>query len=178
MDERLKVDITQSAWLNALPLFLGGLGSFFCGQSSRYVANKLGGLDKQRRLMSITGFIGASALIFTATQMKSAVPAMLAIGFASFCNDLAMPPSWGAAMDLGGRYAGTLAGAMNMIGNLGGAVAASAIPYLLKYTNNNWNVPMYVAAGVYLTGAFLWMGLDPVTPLDLGQDDHLEHQHA
>ena len=177
MDEHLKVDITRSAWLNILPLFLGGLGSFACGQSSRWVAHKLGGLDKQRRLMSITGFFGASILIFTATQLHSAVPAMLAIGFASFCNDLAMPPSWGAAMDLGGKYAGTLSGAMNMIGNLGGAVAASAIPWILRYTNNNWNVPMYVAAAVYLTGAFLWMALDPVTPLDLDHNEP-EHQHA
>jgi ACS family glucarate transporter-like MFS transporter len=177
MDEKLKVDITQSAWLNILPLFLGGLGSLVCGQSSRLIAHKLGGIDKQRRLMSIIGFFGASALIFTATQMHSAVPAMLAIGFASFCNDLAMPPSWGAAMDLGGKFAGTLAGAMNMVGNLGGAVAATVIPLILRATNNNWDVPFYVAACVYLTGAFLWMGLDPVTPLDLGQND-LEHQHA
>ncbi len=170
MDERLKVNITESAWLNVLPLFLGGLGSFLCGQSSRFVAHKLGGLDKQRRLMSITGFFGASILIFTATRMHSAVPAMLAIGFASFCNDLAMPPSWGAAMDLGGKFAGTLAGAMNMIGNLGGSLAAIVIPLILKYTDNNWNVPFYVASAVYLTGAFLWMGLDPLTPLDLGPD--------
>ena len=177
MDERLHVNITQSAWLNALPLFLGGIGSFFCGQSTRFVAKKLGGLGKQRRLMSITGFCGASVLIFTATQMHSAVPAMLAIGFASFCNDLAMPPSWGAAMDLGGKFAGTLAGAMNMIGNLGGATAAFVIPYILQFTGNNWNMPLYLAAAVYLTGAFLWMGLDPVTPLDLGQND-VEPHHA
>jgi len=177
MDERLKVNIKESAILNILPLFLGGLGSFVCGQSSRWLAVKLGGLDKQRRLMSVTGFLGASILIFVATLMHSAWPAMLAIGFASFCNDLAMPPSWGTAMDLGGRYAGTLAGAMNMIGNLGGSLAALVIPIILQYTNNNWNVPFYVASAVYLTGAFLSMGLDPVTPLDLGQNDP-EAEHA
>jgi ACS family glucarate transporter-like MFS transporter len=176
MDERLKVDITRSAWLNILPLFLGGLGSLVCGQSSRLVAHKLGGLDKQRRLMSIVGFFGASILIFTASQLHSAMAVMLAMGFASFCNDLAMPPSWGAAMDLGGRYAGTLSGAMNMIGNLGGAVSASLIPWLLKLTNNDWNVALYVNAAVYLIGAFVWMALDPVTPLDLGQPK--EPQHA
>ena len=70
-------------------------------------------------------------------------------------------------MDLGGRYAGTLAGAMNMTGNLGGSLAPIVIAQILKYTNNNWDVPLYLAAVVYLTGAFLWMALDPVTPLDL-----------
>jgi len=167
MDERLHIKLSQSGWLNILPLFLGGLGSFLCGITSKWMARKLGGLDKQRRTMSICGFVGAAILIFTATLMHSPVPAMLAIGFASFCNDLAMPPSWGAAMDLGGRYAGTLAGAMNMTGNLGGSLAPIVIAQILKYTNNNWDVPLYLAAVVYLTGAFLWMALDPVTPLNL-----------
>jgi ACS family glucarate transporter-like MFS transporter len=177
MDEHLKVKLAQSVWLNALPLFLGGLGSFFCGQSSAYVARKLGGLGKQRRLMSTIGFIGASILIFVATQLNSPIPVMLSIGFASFCNDLAMPPSWGAAMDLGGRYAGTVAGSMNMIGNLGGSLASLTIPLILRFTNNNWNMPLYVASAVYLSGAFVWLALDPVTPLNLGQPK-LEPHHG
>jgi hypothetical protein len=49
---------------------------------------------------------------------------------------------------------------------------------LLRATGNNWNVPLYVAAGVYLTGAFLWMGLDPVTPLDLTPHKRHESSHA
>ena len=128
-------------------------------------------------MMSITGFIGASALILAATQLHDPVVVMFTIGFASFCNDLAMPPSWGAAMDLGGRYAGTVAGAMNMVGNLGGSAASFMIPLMLRFTNNNWNVPLYVASAVYLSGAFLWMGLDPVTPLNIGYN-RPEHQHA
>ena len=175
MDEHLKVKLAESVWLNALPLFLGGLGSFFCGQSSKAIARMVGGFGRQRKLMSIIGFIGASGFIYLATQLHDAVVVMFTIGLASFCNDLAMPPSWGAAMDLGGRFAGTLAGSMNMVGNLGGSLAAIVIPTTLAYTNNNWNMPLYLASGVYLTGAFLWMALDPVTPLDLGQNKELQH---
>jgi sugar phosphate permease len=177
MDEHLKVKLSESVWLNALPLFLGGLGSFFCGQSAKFVAGKVGGIGMQRKVMSITGFIGASILIFTATQLQNPVVVMFTIGFASFCNDLAMPPSWGAAMDLGGRYAGTLAGAMNMIGNLGGSAAALAVPLLLQQTNSNWNTPLYLFSGVYMTGALLWTMLDPVTPLPLGAVE-LEPKHS
>jgi ACS family glucarate transporter-like MFS transporter len=175
MDKHLSIDITKSAILNGLPLFLGGLGSLACGQSSRYVAEKLGGIGRQRRVMSITGFVGASILLFVATRLHSAVPVMLAIGFSSFCNDLAMPPSWGAAMDMGGRYAGTLAGAMNMVGNLGGSLAALVTPRIVRLFDNNWNAPLYLAALVYLTGALLWVRLDPETPLDLGQNDPEPH---
>jgi sugar phosphate permease len=177
MDQHLQVKIGESVWLNALPLFLGGIGSFLCSQSASFVARRVGGVGRQRKLMSITGFIGASALLYTATQLHNPIAVMFSIGFSSFCNDLAMPPSWGAAMDLGGRYAGTVAGAMNMVGNLGGSAAASVIPWLLAQTGRNWNAPLYLAAGVYLTGALLWMALDPATPLDLGQNDP-EPRHA
>ena len=90
---------------------------------------------------------------------------MLAIGSASFFNDLTMPPSWGAAMDLGGEFAGTLSGAMNMAGNIGGAMCPMVIGYLLTWTHNNWDMTFYVSAAVYLTGVVFWRFLDPVTKL-------------
>ena len=55
---------------------------------------------------------------------------MLAIGMASFSNDLVMPGAWAACMDIGGKYAGTLSGAMNMWGNMGGALSPLAIGYI------------------------------------------------
>ena len=46
--------------------------------------------------------------------MNDPLLAMLAIGLASFSNDLVMPGAWAACMDVGGKYAGSLSGAMNM----------------------------------------------------------------
>ena len=57
---------------------------------------------------------------------------MIAMGFASFSNDLAMPGAWGACMDVGGKYAGTLSGTMNMMGNFGGALSPVVIGYVLQ----------------------------------------------
>ena len=91
---------------------------------------------------------------------------MVAMGMASFSNDLVMPGSWGACMDVGGKYAGTLSGAMNMMGNLGGALSPAAIGYILRETNNDWAITFYVSAAIYFAGAFLWRFLDPVTPLE------------
>ena len=47
---------------------------------------------------------------------------MIAMGLASFVLDLTLPGSWGACMDVGGKYAGTLSGSMNMMGNIAGAL--------------------------------------------------------
>ena len=64
------------------------------------------------------------------------------------------------------EYAGTLSGTMNMMGNLGGAVASAAAPYILNFANQDWNKVLYVAAGVYFVGTFFWLTVDPVTPIE------------
>jgi MFS family permease len=116
--------------------------------------------------MSTIGFAGAALLMFLSTKLGSPLTAMLAMGMASFCNDLVMPGAWGACMDVGGKYAGTLSGSMNMMGNLAGLVAPIIAPSILLYTSNNWNQVLTVMAGVYLVGAFVWPFIDPVTPLE------------
>jgi MFS family permease len=88
------------------------------------------------------------------------------IALASFCNDLAMPPSWAATMDMGGKYAGTLSGAMNSWGNLGGAVAPTVIGYVLAASNSNWNLTFYISAAVYAAAIPCWYFLDSTKPIE------------
>jgi MFS family permease len=106
------------------------------------------------------------------TFLRDPFWAVLAMGFASFCNDLVMPGAWGAAMDIGGKHAGTLSGAMNMVGNIGGACSPVVIGYMLRFTNQNWELTFYVSAAVYFAGSFFWMLLDPVTPLEQSEAAH------
>ena len=61
--------------------------------------------------------------MYTCTTLSDALVLMVVMGFASFCNDLIMPGAWAACMDIGGKYAGTVSGSMNMMGNLAGFVA-------------------------------------------------------
>lgn len=161
------LDLATSALLATLPLFLGGVGCFLCGNYffpwlAKATNNNVG---QSRRLMAYLGFTGATGFLLLSTRIESPALAMLAMGMASFSNDLVMPGSWGACMDVGGPYAGTLSGAMNMMGNMGGVVSPIAIGYILQYTNNNWDITFYISAAVYFAGAFFWMALDPVTPL-------------
>ena len=157
--------LSSSAWLAVLPLFCGGLGNpaaaFF---TSLLTPTK--GLAQARRIMAYIGFTGAAFFLVLSTQVGDPLYAMLCIGVASFCNDLVMPGTWAAAMDVGGKYAGTLSGAMNMWGNVGGLLSPLMIGYLLHWTNNNWNLTFYVSAAIYVAGIFFWAFLDPVTPLE------------
>ena len=78
-----------------------------------------------RKLLACVGFFGAAALMFISTTVSDALVVMVVMGFASFCNDLIMPGAWASCMDIGGKYAGTVSGSMNMMGNL----AASWPPF-------------------------------------------------
>ncbi len=159
------LNLGQSALLGILPLFLGGLGSLFAGLIAAPVTRLTGSVARTRRLMAYIGFSGASGLLLISSHFENPLAAMLAMGLASFSNDLVMPGAWGACMDVGGKYAGTLSGTMNMMGNFGGAVSPMAIGYILRWTHGSWDIAFYVSAAVYFMGTFFWIFLDPVTPM-------------
>jgi MFS family permease len=161
-----KLEGSEATTLAILPLFLGGLGSAFCGWVSRPLALRTGSVRVSRRILACSGFLGAGLLLLTAIQMKQAIWAMVFMGLASFCNDLAMPPSWAACMDIGGKYAGTLSGSMNMMGNLAGYVAPVVGGFILRDDPSRYNIFLYLMAFVYFAGILCWPFIDPVTPLE------------
>jgi MFS family permease len=91
---------------------------------------------------------------------------MVAMGFASFCNDLAMPPAWAACMDVGGRYAGTVSGSMNMMGNLAGYAAPVVGGYIVHGEPSRYIYFLYLMAAVYALGTLCWPWIDPVTSIE------------
>ena len=160
------MNIGQSSWLGVLPLFFGGIGNmagYFLGAR---LARLLGDVPRARRWVAYLGFGGASAFLLLSTRLDNPVLAVLAIAMASFSNDLVMPGAWATAMDVGGVYCGTLSGAMNMWGNIGGAVAPMFNGYLLTWGAGDWDVTFYVSAGVYLMGIVCWRFLDPRVSLE------------
>jgi ACS family glucarate transporter-like MFS transporter len=174
LQEARGLDHQQSALLAGIPLLFGGFGSLSCGFFASYLERRTGNPRKVRRWLACTGFVGAAACLALSVHIKSPLAAMIAMGLASFSNDLAMPPSWGACMDIGGKVCGTVSGSMNMMGNFGNFLAPLVTGVLLRWTNHNWAVAIYVSAAVYFMGTFCWMFLDPVTPLDAAAESRPE----
>jgi MFS family permease len=153
-----------------LPLLLGGFGSLFCGFISPRMAVWTGSVKLTRRLMASVGFLGAGIMLVVSIRTADPLPAMIFMGMASFFNDLVMPGAWAACMDVGGKYAGTLAGSMNMMGNMAGFTAPLIGGFILETTKAStgtadWNQFLYLMAGVYLLGTIVWPFIDPVKPL-------------
>lgn len=142
----------RAAALAVLPLLFGGFGSLATG---------LAPVRLPRRAIAVCGFLGTAIMLFALTHIRSVVPAMLAMGLASFSSDLTMPISWDACVEIGGPYTATVAATMNMLGNLAGFVAPVAGGVILKRTGGDWNVLIYTMAAAAVVSAVCWLYLNP-----------------
>jgi MFS family permease len=159
--------LKMGAILAGLPLLLGGVGCLISGWVVPRLARVVGTMGLARRIVAIIGFVGASISVIVFTKISDPANAMIVLGIAGLFNDFVMPPAWAACMDVGGRYSGTVSGAMNMMGNIAGALSPLAVGYLLAWTGQNWTMTFYVSAAVYSLGAVCWLFLDPETPIDV-----------
>ena len=157
--------LTMGALLSGLPLLLGGAGCLVSAWLIPRVAAAIGSIAAARRVVAIAGFAGASLSIVVFTGVEDPRRAMVVLGFAGFFNDFVMPAAWAGTMDIGGRYAGTVSGAMNMMGSIAGASSVLVVGYLLAWTGN-WTLTFYISAGIYLVGAVCWLFLDSHTPIE------------
>ncbi|PYM14721.1 MAG: MFS transporter [Verrucomicrobia bacterium] len=157
------------AALAGVPLFFGGLGSIVCGLMTPRVVQATRSVARARRIFALPGFTGASVLLISSFYIRDPLLAMLAMGLASFCNDLTMPGSWSTCMDVGGKYAGTLSGSMNMMGSIGAAVAPLVIGIILDSSGRNWALTFWISGIIYFLGGLCWLWLDPVTPIEAKQ---------
>jgi MFS transporter, ACS family, glucarate transporter len=170
LKEARGVENIKGALYSGLPLFMGGLGCLLAGALAKPLMRAYGGAPLSRKLLPMIGCTSAAICLAISPTIKDPLAAMIVVGFASFSNDLLMPSAWATCMDVGGRYAGTLSGTMNMMGNLMAGASQFLVTAILVWTNRNWSVSFYVAAGFYLISTLAWSFVDPRERLGTASD--------
>lgn len=160
----------QGAILAGLPLFFGGFGSLFAGYITPAIVRMTGSVRTTRSILGFAGQGLAGVCLISATFFQQPILAVLSIAMASFFNDITMPGSWTTCMDIGGRFTGTVSGAMNMMGNFGGVVSPLVLGAIVQRTGD-WNLTFYLTGALYFVGATCWLFINSTKPLP--QD--LEH---
>jgi ACS family glucarate transporter-like MFS transporter len=167
----------QMQWLAGLPLAFGVAACLGGGLISDRFIRHTGNRRWGRRITGLVGHACAGVALLSTVWVHDvwALAALLSATF--FFNDLAMGPAWASCADIGERYAGTLGGAMNTIGNLGGALGAviagsllgsEFIPYLpgfSDYVVAGNELVFYIFAGSFWLGSLCWLGIDVTRPL-------------
>src|SRR5262249_16066729 len=152
-------DLSQVGWLASLPLLSIAGGVFLGGWATDLLAHRLGA-RRGRRLAGLTGFplaaAAAVAAILTPSPSLSAWLFAAAAGLAA----LGVAPGWAVSVEVGGAHAGVVSGAMNMFGNLGGALSPLVIGFSLERFGS-WQAPLLSVAALYVVAAVLWLAIDP-----------------
>ena len=175
MKDALHMSPKEVASLGALPLFVGGIGCLFGGWLAKRLGAAWCNTRRARRVVASGGLFFAGALMVIATKVHNPTLCIVVLALSSFSNDLAMAPDWAACMDVGGRFAGSVSGSMNMMGNVGSILGPIVVGHILEASKAAPNLPptlegyaeaFYIAGAVYVVGAVAWLFIDPVTPLE------------
>jgi sugar phosphate permease len=149
--------------LSALPLAFGIGSCLLGGLLSDWIIRRFGSRKWGRRLNGSIGLLLAGAAYLAIPWVHNLWLLGFVLSAAFFLNDLNMGPSWAAAADIGERYAGTLSGAMNMVGSLFGAVGMAFAGRYFKQGNDE--LVFIVFACSYGLAALCWLGVNAAKPL-------------
>jgi MFS family permease len=152
-------DLAQTSWLAALPWLAIAAGCVLGGLLSDALVRARG----RRAGLRWPGMIGlpiASALILGAIATPSAALATACLTGAAGFAALGIASAWATCLAIGGRHGGVVSGAMNMFGNLGGALCPIVFGHSLERWQS-WNVPLASVAALYAAAGAMWWMVDP-----------------
>lgn len=174
------------------PLWMGAAGCLIGGFLTDWLVRRTGNRRWGRRLWGLFGHGTAVICFLVCPYAPSAFWFFLALSLSAFFSDLTMGSSWAACQDIGQRYAAIVAGFMNMIGNLGGAVANLVTGFILDHALNahastlgippkslspneitaglmpGYQLVFLTFAAAYVIGVICWSRIDASKPIDFG----------
>ncbi len=176
LNDVFKIDFRDSEILTGLPFLCGAVGSLAGGGVSDWLIRRTGSRRWGRSVVGLFGFgiAGTCVLLTGFTTAPWQAVALLCLAF--LINDLAIPVIWAVSADVGGRYVGTVAGIMNMVGALGAVLCPALVPVILGALPADW-VPglrwrwIFVGLAVsWFVAAAAWLFIDASKPL-FGRED-------
>lgn len=143
----------------AVPFIMSMVGNIYGGYLTDKLSSKYG-LKIGRKALGSTSLALSAACMFLAAFIpgKMAVFIFLSLCFGIF--DLMLPSAWALCIDLGKHHAGTIAGAMNTAGNIGGFCCGILFGQLVQ-SSGNYNLPLYMIAGMLIISSILFAFINP-----------------
>lgn len=147
----------------AIPFIMSMLGNIAGGHLTDKLTARYGIKIGRKALGSSCLLLSAICMILAAfIPGKIAVFVFLSLCFGIF--DLMLPSAWALCIDLGKQFAGSVSGAMNTFGNLGGFCCSLMFGYLLSQFED-YNLPLYGIGTMLIFSAVLFAFIDPTKPI-------------
>jgi nitrate/nitrite transporter NarK len=160
-------DMKSMGWFSAAPLLGIALGVFLGGVLSDFLPSRLG-KKNGRRVQGLVGLPLAAVSVAAGIATPDPVWSALLLASAAMFAALGVAPAWTLCVDIGGPHAGVVTGAMNMCGNLGGALVSLVVGFCVKNLHS-YDAAMYSIAVMYVASGACWAFVDPTELLREGE---------
>ncbi len=156
-------DKSELTYAVAVPFIMSMIGNIAGGHLTDRLTHRYG-IKVGRKALGSTSLAVSAICMFLAAFIpgKMAVFVFLSLCFGIF--DLMLPSAWALCIDLGKRNAGTISGAMNTAGNIGGFCCGILFGELVQQSGN-YNLPLYMIAVMLLVSALLFAFINPEKPI-------------
>ena len=156
-------DKSELTYAVAVPFIMSMAGNIAGGHLTDRLTQRYG-IKIGRKALGSTSLAVSAVCMFLAAFIpgKMAVFVFLSLCFGIF--DLMLPSAWALCIDLGKRHAGTLSGAMNTAGNIGGFCCGILFGELVQQSGN-YNLPLYMIAVMLIVSAVLFAFINPEKPI-------------
>jgi ACS family glucarate transporter-like MFS transporter len=154
------VKYDDSELASGLPLFCGGISCLVGGALSDVLVRRTGKKWLGRALFPMSGYLTAAVAIYCLRFTRDSQQATVLLCIAFSGTDFGQGANWATIVDLGGRYAGTATGFINMVGNAGNYIG----PYVgavIFESYLGWNGLFAVYAAAFLAAAAMWLFINP-----------------
>lgn len=171
LDKVHAISYEHSEIMTGLPFLFGAVGCLLGGGLSDWMIRRTGSRRWGRSLIGCAGFTGAGLCVLATGFVTAAWQAVGLLCLAFLINDLAIPVIWSACADIGGRFAGTVSGIMNMAGGIGAVVSPMLIPRALQALPGDyeasvrWRIIFAGLAVSWFVAAAAWLVIDASRPL-------------
>jgi len=156
LSESRGFDLARSGSYASLPFAFGLAANWTGGWLSDRLGRSLG-VRRGRRWLGLAALGASAALLALGVAVPQRDASAVLMALAAGMGDLILGACWATAVDLGGAASGKVAGAMNLMSNLGGALSPGFVGFALG-AGADWNVILLAAAGANILAALCWIG--------------------
>jgi MFS family permease len=138
----------------------GVVGSLTGGYFSDWLLEKTGNPRLSRQGIAVVGMSSCALLILLSYFVEDTYQSITLISLGAFFATFGGVSGYAVAISYGGRHVATVFSTMNMFGNFGASLFPLTAGWLVAQTEN-WNLILFLFAGVMAIDAVCWAFLNP-----------------
>lgn len=159
-------DASESIWQQ--PLLYGGISCLLGGALSDWLVRFTGWRWFGRAAFPFCGLTVAAVAMYSVRFVDNQTDAVLLMCIAGAAFDFGQGATWASIVDIGGKYAGTAAGFINMFGNLGNVIQPVIGAWVFK--QYGWDTLFVVYSCAFILSACMWLFINPAQTFHPSED--------